>query len=197
VNTPGDVTKLVSPYRWLGVEHIYLTENSLQAPEHMAEQLRDFVEEGFVTYDLEREPAAQVKIYYRCMRKAHTRYNWLAFFDVDEYLMLRRCVHNCASRTFLAVAAPQPRPSSRFAVAVLSTHGCALGHQYCGPSTGGACYHARTRRLSQALPVKLSTTSAMMGDIAGWREPAAACMHVRAAGDGAARVQAGDSLAYA
>jgi hypothetical protein len=77
--------------RWLGVDHIYVTENAPEASPEMTEQLRDFVEAGFVTYDVEPKPKAQMKVFYDCMKRAYTRYNWLAFFDADEFLVLRRC----------------------------------------------------------------------------------------------------------
>ena len=75
-------------YRWLGVEHVYLTENAPQVPAEISAQLQDFVDAGFLTLSTEALQRAQTKVYYDCMSQHYHKHNWLMFFDMDEYLVI-------------------------------------------------------------------------------------------------------------
>eukprot|EP00892_Ulva_mutabilis_P011428 jgi/Ulvmu1/8658/UM046_0063.1 len=83
-----DVREWLQYYRWLGVDHVYLTENVAEPSPQMVGQLRDFMDDGFVTYATEAIARAQTKVYYDCMRSHYHKHNWLSFFDMDEYLVL-------------------------------------------------------------------------------------------------------------
>ena len=43
----------------------------------------------FLTIREERMPKAQLKAYAWCAEEYRLQYNWMAFFDMDEYLVLR------------------------------------------------------------------------------------------------------------
>lgn len=73
------------------MEHIFLTENAAGASKELKAQLRDFIDSGFLTHAVEPAAKAQMKVFYDCARANAQAYNWLAFFDVDEFLILRRC----------------------------------------------------------------------------------------------------------
>ena len=75
--------------RWLGFDHILLTENNSINP--IEEQIRDFINSGFVTYRTNDQEHAQLEIYSWCIRTQRNRFNWIAFFDADEFLVIRRC----------------------------------------------------------------------------------------------------------
>eukprot|EP00892_Ulva_mutabilis_P011573 jgi/Ulvmu1/8789/UM048_0044.1 len=85
-----DVSEWLSYYRWLGVEHVYLTENANTASLEMQNSLGDFISQGFITYSHEPDKNAQLKVYHDCMRQHYNKHGWLAFFDLDEYLVLLR-----------------------------------------------------------------------------------------------------------
>lgn len=97
-------------FRWLGVEHVYLTENRADPDPTTAQQLRDFVSDGFVKYSHEPLPQAQMKIYYDCLAQHAHKHDWMAFFDVDEFLVL---ISRCAA--ILAILSPLP-PGPRLSV---------------------------------------------------------------------------------
>lgn len=82
----------LNDFRWLGVDHVYLTENSDPPPEYLVEQLQDFVDEGFLTLEFDGEKADQLNIYKRCMEKYNSKTSWMAFIDIDEYIVIRKCV---------------------------------------------------------------------------------------------------------
>ena len=96
--------------RWLGVQHVYLTENAAEPSPDMLLQLADFVDSGFITYTTEGVARAQTKVYYDCMRQHYHKHNWLAFFDIDEYLVLvdRRAPSRDSSAALLHVALQHP-----------------------------------------------------------------------------------------
>ena len=75
--------------RWLGFDHILLTENNSINP--IGEHIRDFIDSGFVTYRTETKDHAQLAIYAWCIREQRDRFNWIAFVDADEFLVIRRC----------------------------------------------------------------------------------------------------------
>lgn len=80
--------------RWLGVDHVYLTENGSKQP--IEDDIADFIESGFVTYKWMDEPHAQMAVFYDCLKEHRSHHNWIAFFDADEYLVVR---DECATLT--------------------------------------------------------------------------------------------------
>jgi hypothetical protein len=75
------------------VEHVYLAENSDPAPPNLQEQLQDFIDEGFVTFLANGMRVYQVHHYTHCMRNYYHKHNWMAFIDLDEFIVLRsKCV---------------------------------------------------------------------------------------------------------
>lgn len=94
--------KMWSSCRWLGVDHVYLTENSYPIQEQLTEQLQDFIDEGFLTLESDGKKANQINIYKRCMEKYRQNHNWMAFIDIDEFIAIRQYAfsshqHTCAS----------------------------------------------------------------------------------------------------
>jgi uncharacterized phage-like protein YoqJ len=77
--------------RWLGVDHVFLTENSYPPPEGLQEQLQFLVDEGFLTLEFDGTKANQLNIYKRCMEEYRHTTNWMAFIDIDEYIVMRKC----------------------------------------------------------------------------------------------------------
>lgn len=81
---------MLAACRALGVDHVFMTVNDPAAPDpHLRAQLRDFVAEGFLTLQAHRAPHAQPAVMRRCIREHRESFNWLAFFDADEFLLLR------------------------------------------------------------------------------------------------------------
>ena len=81
--------------RWLGVDHVYLFENGPEdtegAPRRVREQLRDFIEQGFVTLEAISHPYYQPFFYHQCAVRHRHKYSWMAFIDLDEFIILRKC----------------------------------------------------------------------------------------------------------
>jgi hypothetical protein len=71
------------------MDSIYLTENNKVVPSALRKALQSHVDDGFVHLDAwgDDEPS-QMRIYERCLQNIRDEYDWVAFFDADEYLML-------------------------------------------------------------------------------------------------------------
>ena len=65
--------------------------------------LKDFIASGFLTLKLDTRPQGQLRAYGACLRMHAHKYNWMAFFDVDEFLALRdRRAHTIAMSSIMA-----------------------------------------------------------------------------------------------
>ena len=76
------------------MEHIYLTENSAGEASDKFAAFRPMIDDGFLTLELNPKPKAQLDVYQRCLDEYKGKHNWIAFFDLDEYLVIREeCAH--------------------------------------------------------------------------------------------------------
>ena len=81
-------------YKQLGFDHIYLYDNNDKNGEKMEDIIKKYIDEGFVTLINYRglkggKNNPQMRAYYECYEKYNTKYDWISFFDIDEYLMLK------------------------------------------------------------------------------------------------------------
>ena len=80
-------------YLKLGYNHIYFYDNNEEGDEAIAdlEIVKEGIKNGYITViDFKiREGNYQANSYYDCYDKYNMLYDWMSFFDVDEYLMLK------------------------------------------------------------------------------------------------------------
>ena len=75
----------------LGFDHIYIYDNNHDGEEMFIDVLMDYVEQGRVTIiDYRNQEKAQRPAYNDAYRRVSSHYDWLAFFDFDEFLCLGR-----------------------------------------------------------------------------------------------------------
>ena len=84
----------IKHYKQLGYDHIYLYDNNEPNEERLEDIIKKYIDEGFVTlidirgqFQIKKDP--QVLSYYDCYEKHNKEYDWLSFFDLDEYLVLK------------------------------------------------------------------------------------------------------------
>lgn len=79
--------------RWLGVDKVFLTENAAEPGTELigSPHLEEFTKSGFLQLAAEPKPHAQLAVYNRCIQELRLQYNWIAFFDLDEILVVREC----------------------------------------------------------------------------------------------------------
>ena len=74
-------------YRGLGFDKIFLYDNNDKDGERFEDSIGAYIDSGFVeTFDRRGEKGVQMPCYEHCYEMHGAEYDWMAFFDVDEFL---------------------------------------------------------------------------------------------------------------
>ena len=85
------VLEFVQHYKKYGIDKIYLYDNNDNNGEKFDEVLKDYIKNGFVEIiNFRGSVAVQLKEYQDCYKNNYKKYDWLIFFDLDEYIFLNR-----------------------------------------------------------------------------------------------------------
>lgn len=83
--------EFVEHYKNLGVDHIFIYDNNQFNEEFFEEVLQDYIDEGFVEIvNFRGIVKAQNQAYNDCYLKHGSEYDWICFFDFDEFLLLEK-----------------------------------------------------------------------------------------------------------
>lgn len=83
------IRDFVSYYKGIGFSRIILCDNNYDGEEEFYDILSDFILEGFVVVENYRnQKLVQIKAYCDVYDKYAGQYDWMAFFDCDEFLTL-------------------------------------------------------------------------------------------------------------
>lgn len=78
-------------YKELGADNILLYDNNDIDGEYPQQVIGDYISDGFVIYeDARGKHRFQLEAYSECYEKYKNEYDWIGFFDVDEFLELRQ-----------------------------------------------------------------------------------------------------------
>ena len=87
------VLEYVNYYINLGFNHIYIGDNNYDNEDYFEDVLQDYINKNLVTIiDLRNKPSIQMSFYKDMYEKYNSQYDWLAFYDFDEFLTLNK--HN-------------------------------------------------------------------------------------------------------
>ena len=76
-------------YKSIGFDKIFIYDNNHDGEEHFEDVLQSYIDDGFVTViDYRNKEATQLLAYNDCYSKYGNEYDWIAFFDFDEFLTL-------------------------------------------------------------------------------------------------------------
>ena len=79
----------VDYYKSIGFDKIFIYDNNHDGEEHFEDVLQPYIDDGFVTViDYRDKEAAQLSAYNDCYTRYGNEYDWIAFFDFDEFLTL-------------------------------------------------------------------------------------------------------------
>ena len=82
--------EFVQHYKNIGYNHIFLYDNNKIGDEKFDDVLQDEVANGFVTIiDRRGLKYIQCRCYKDCYKKNKKDYDWLSFFDLDEFLFIK------------------------------------------------------------------------------------------------------------
>ena len=77
----------VEYYKSIGFDKIFIYDNNYDGEEHFEDVLQTFIDDGFVeVIDYRNKTLCQIPAYEECYNKHSNEYDWIAFFDFDEYL---------------------------------------------------------------------------------------------------------------
>lgn len=86
------VKYFVEFYKKIGYNHIYFYDNNELEDESLEDLqiVKVGIKEGFITLIryLKDYKTAQMSSYYDCYEKYNMNYDWISFFDIDEFLIL-------------------------------------------------------------------------------------------------------------
>lgn len=81
------IREFVEYYKNLGFTNILLYDNNFDDEERFEDAIGDYIKDGFVIIkDYRNRRKAQFDAYYECWRNERQNYDWIAFFDCDEFL---------------------------------------------------------------------------------------------------------------
>lgn len=77
-------------YKKIGADNILLYDNNDLDGEYPQQVIGDYIRSGFVIYkDARGKHRYQLEAYSDCYNEYKDRYDWIGFFDVDEFLEIR------------------------------------------------------------------------------------------------------------
>ena len=80
----------VNYYKNLGINKIFIYDNNDEKDETFDLVLKDYIDAGFVEIiDARGKLSLQVKAMEECRKNNYNKFDWLLFFDMDEFLYLR------------------------------------------------------------------------------------------------------------
>ena len=80
----------VEYYKNLGIKKIFLYDNNDENDEKFDVILKEYIDEGLVEIiNIRGKIAPQVKAMDDCRKRNYKKFDWLMFFDMDEFLYLR------------------------------------------------------------------------------------------------------------
>lgn len=83
------IREFVEHYKNIGFSKIRLYDNNDPDGERFEEVIGDYIDSGFVEMiDYRGEKMCQIKAYNECYKEYSNEYDWIAFFDIDEFLEL-------------------------------------------------------------------------------------------------------------
>jgi hypothetical protein len=83
------IREYVEYYLALGVSNICLFDNNYDGEEDFRDVIGDYIDSGFVILkDYRNRKVCQLDAYNECYETYGNEYNWIMFFDIDEFLYL-------------------------------------------------------------------------------------------------------------
>lgn len=79
--------EFVEHYKEIGFDKIFVYDNNFGDEEHFEDVLQTYIDNGFIDIvDYRNKQVPQLQAYSDCYNKNYKKYDWIAFFDFDEYI---------------------------------------------------------------------------------------------------------------
>jgi Glycosyltransferase family 92 len=84
-----DLREWVDYHYAMGASRFYVYDDGGTGPTPASDVLQDLIEKGVVLYkDTHKRPKRQLANYQRCLTSHRHQHQWLAFLDVDEFIVI-------------------------------------------------------------------------------------------------------------
>ena len=85
------IQEFIDHYKYLGYNHIFIYDNNDIDGERLDEIIKKEIEQGIVSIINFRgeKDKPQFRAFFDCYEKNNNSYDWLSFFDIDEFLELK------------------------------------------------------------------------------------------------------------
>ena len=84
------IREFIEHYKNLGVDHVFLYDNNDTDGENFEDVIGDHIENGYIeVIDFKNRKICQLDAYNDCYKNRCNGYDWVCFFDCDEFLDLR------------------------------------------------------------------------------------------------------------
>lgn len=88
------VKEYINHYKKLGYDHIFIYDNNDVNGERFSDILNSEIQNGFVSIIdyfgyKGKSNSIQIEAYYDCYKRNNRNFNWLSFYDFDEYLEIK------------------------------------------------------------------------------------------------------------
>ena len=81
--------EFVEHYKKIGVDNIFIIDNNHDGEEHFEEVLQPYIDDDFVKIiDYRNQVNCQMRAYTEVYAQLKDDYDWIAFYDFDEFLIL-------------------------------------------------------------------------------------------------------------
>lgn len=79
----------VEYYKTIGFDKIFIYDNNFNDEEYFEDVLKSYIDDGFIEITNYRDKeVCQLEAYQDCYNKHNKEYDWIAFFDFDEFLYI-------------------------------------------------------------------------------------------------------------
>ena len=90
------IKEYVEYYKNLGISTIFLYDNNHDGEEYFEDAIGDYINDGFVELiDFRNKTVCQLKAYQDCYDKHGDEYDWICFFDCDEFMVMKEYSNIC------------------------------------------------------------------------------------------------------
>lgn len=85
------IKEFIDYYKNLGVDKVVLYDNNDEGGEDFRDAIGDYINSMYVILEnVRNQSQPQMKAYTHCYRKYSPDYDWIMFFDIDEFLILKK-----------------------------------------------------------------------------------------------------------
>lgn len=90
------IKEYVEYYKNLGIDKIFLYDNNHDGEEYFEDVIGDYINDGFVDItDFRNKTVCQLEAYQDCYDKHGDEYDWICFFDCDEFMVMKEYNNIC------------------------------------------------------------------------------------------------------